>query len=107
VNAAVLEIAQKIAEEHSLKLREVVARFRRAGVQFRTETTRAFDNGPHDENVVLGYSFEGYFYPYTDEENRSLLEKLVLDAKPRDASKSTHAEKPAEAEKPADGAKAE
>lgn len=83
MNTAVLEVAQKIAEDNSLSIKDVVARFRRAGVQFRTETTRTYENEAHDENVLLGYSFEGLFYPYSDEENRAMLEKLVLEAKPR------------------------
>lgn len=94
MNTAILEIAQKIARDHALSLRDVVARFRRAGVQFRTETTRSFDNEPKDETVLLGYSFEGFFYPYTDEDNIALLEKLVLEARPRE----TRPAAPSEAE---------
>lgn len=85
MNTAILEVAQKIADGHKLTLRDVVARFRRAGVQFRTETTRSFDNEPHDENILLGYAYEGYFYPYNEEENQTLLEKLVLEARPRES----------------------
>ncbi|NDD27118.1 MAG: hypothetical protein EB084_02480 [Proteobacteria bacterium] len=84
MNAAILEVAQKIADGNDLSIRDVIARFRRAGVQFRTETTRSYDTSPQDENVLLGYSFEGFFYPYSEEENRALLEKLVLQARPRE-----------------------
>ena len=82
MNPAVLDLAQKIADEHNLKLRDVLSRFRRAGLQFRTETVRAFDSAPRDEHTILGFAYDGYFYPYTDEANRQQLLKLVLAAAP-------------------------
>lgn len=88
MNPAVLELAQKLADDHGLTIRDVVTRFRRAGLQFHTETTRTYDTRAHDENVLQGFSFEGFFYPYSDEENRATLERLVLTALPRETRKS-------------------
>lgn len=84
MNPVVLELAQKIADDHGLTLRDVVTRFRRAGIQFRTETQRTYDTEARDENTLIGFSFEGFFYPYSDEDNRATLEKLVLEAYPRE-----------------------
>lgn len=100
MNTAVLEIAQQIADDHALTVRDVVSRFRRAGVQFRTETTRSFDTEPRDENILLGYSFEGYFYPYNDDDNKALLEKLVLEARsPKEIPRPDEPAKPEAAAK--------
>ncbi len=82
MNQVVLELAQNIADVHSLTLRDVIARFRKMGVEFRTETNHSFSGEPKEEQVLLGYAFQGLFYPYTDEENRSFLFSLVKDGPP-------------------------
>ena len=80
MNSAVLEVAQSIGVRHSLNLREVIARFRRVGLEFRTETNHTFeDNLKLEEQVLLGYSYEGFYHPVT-EENLRILEDVVVSS---------------------------
>jgi hypothetical protein len=78
MNSAVLEVAQSIADGHSLSVREVVARFRKVGVEFRTESNPSVLSDHKGEQVLLGYAYQGFFYPYTDE-NKSFLDNLIGD----------------------------
>lgn len=78
MNSAVLEVAQAIAEGNQLTIREVVARFRRVGVEFRTESNPSVLSDQKGEQVLLGYAYQGFFYPYTDE-NKVFLEGLIVD----------------------------
>lgn len=86
MNSAVTEIAQEIGDKHTITLRDVLGRFRRAGIEFRTETSYSYESsGKIEQNTILGFSFESLYYPFT-EENRKVLEELVLKAphtKPR------------------------
>ena len=81
MNIAVIEIAQAIADGNQLTLREVIARFRRVGVEFRTESNQSVLGDHKSEHVLLGYAYQGFYYPYTDE-NKELLEKLIREFTP-------------------------
>ncbi|MBM3464743.1 MAG: hypothetical protein FJX76_21810 [Armatimonadetes bacterium] len=78
MNSAVLEVATNIAESNNIPLRDVITRFRKVGIEFRTETNHSFTGEPKEEQVLLGYAYQGLFYPYTEEENRKMLEGLVV-----------------------------
>jgi len=78
VNSAVLEVLEVIAQHQKLALRDVISRTRKAGVEFRTETNHSFTGEPKEDLVLLGYAYQGLFYPWTDEGNRKLLPGLVM-----------------------------
>lgn len=82
MNLAVLEVAQAIADNHKLTLRDVIARFRKIGIEFRTETNHSFTGEPKEEQILLGYAYQGLFYPYNEEDNRKQLESLIADYRP-------------------------
>ena len=102
MNQAVLEVAQAIADSHDLGLRDVMVRFRRAGVEFRTETKHSVLNDNKDEHVLLGYAYQGLYYPFTDE-NRVFLEGLVMSAKPPERPPQSRPEEKTEPTAPASG----
>lgn len=80
MNSAVVEVAQEIGDKHGLSLRDVVGRLRRAGIEFRSETNFNYEgSGKTEQNVILGFSHESLYYPFTVE-NRQVLEELVLKA---------------------------
>jgi hypothetical protein len=78
MNLAILEVAQGIADTNKLTIRDVLSRFRKVGVEFRTETNHNFSGETREEQVLLGYAYQGLFYPYSEEENRKFLEGLIV-----------------------------
>ena len=77
MNLAVLEVVQRISDTHQLKVRDVTNRLRKLRIEFRTET---YQSGEQlDSPVLLGFSYQGFFFAWSDEASPRLLEHLLLE----------------------------
>jgi hypothetical protein len=77
VNLAVLEVVGRIADNNKMKVRDVTNRLRKLRVEFRTESYQGGE--PLETPLLLGYSYDGFFFTYAEEVNQNLLERLVVE----------------------------
>ena len=77
MNLAVLEVVQRISDTNQLKVRDVTNRLRKLRIEFRTES---YQGGEQlDAPLLLGFSYQGFFFAWTDETSPRLLERLLVD----------------------------
>lgn len=77
MNLAVLEAVQRIADTHKLKVRDLTNRLRKLRIEFRTESYQGGE--PLETPLLVGFSYDGFFFPTTEEVNQNLLERLLLE----------------------------